>query len=128
MLHWKPCQMDRIDVENIRLYAYHGCLEEEARIGTDYRVDVSVWGDLSKAAESDELIDTIDYVHINKVVTEEMRTRAKLLEQVAKRILDRLLAELPQIGKVKVKVSKLMPPINGNVESVGVTLRRKRIA
>jgi dihydroneopterin aldolase len=120
--------MDRIDVENIRLYAYHGCLEEEARIGTDYRVDVSVWGDLSKAAESDELIDTIDYVHINKVVTEEMRTRAKLLEQVAKRILDRLLAELPQIGKVKVKVSKLMPPINGNVESVGVTLRRKRIA
>lgn len=120
--------MDRIDVENIRLYAYHGCLDEEAKIGTDYRVDITVWGDLHKAAKSDALADTIDYVHINKIAAEEMAVRAKLLEQVAKRILDRLMKELTPVQKAKVKVSKLMPPINGDVESVGVTLRTKRIA
>lgn len=120
--------MDRIDVENIRLYAYHGCLEEESKIGTDYRVDINVWGNLQKAALTDHLADTIDYVQINTIATEEMAVRAKLLEQVAKRILDRLMLEIPLITKAKVKVSKLMPPINGDVESVGVTLRTKRIA
>ncbi len=118
--------MGRIDVENIRLYAYHGCLEEEGKIGTDYRLDISVWADLSQAAESDHLSDTVDYVVINRIAAEEMAVRSKLLEHVAKRILDRLLTELPMVHKVKVKVSKLMPPINGDVESVGVSLTKKR--
>lgn len=118
--------MGRIDVENIRLYAYHGCLEEEGKIGTDYRVDISVWADLTIPAQSDSLADTVDYVVINRIATEEMAIRSKLLEHVAQRILNRLMAEVEGVNKAKVKVSKLMPPINGDVESVGVTLTQKR--
>jgi dihydroneopterin aldolase len=118
--------MGRIDVENIRLYAYHGCLEEEGKIGTDYRVDISVWADLSRPAQSDALADTVDYVVINRIAAEEMAIRSKLLEHVAQRILGRLFLEISAISKAKVKVSKLMPPINGDVESVGITLTEKR--
>jgi dihydroneopterin aldolase len=118
--------MDKIMVEGIKLYAYHGCLDEEARIGTNYRIDVTVWGNLTPASLSDDLADTLDYVIINRIVKEEMLIRAKLIEQVAQRILNRLLDEMPPVAKAKVKLSKLSPPINGDVESVSVVMAMKR--
>lgn len=118
--------MDRIEVEGIKLFGYHGCLDEEGLIGTDYRVNVSVWGDLNKAAENDNLKDTLDYVIINRVVAEEMGIRSKLIEHVAKRILDRLLEEMPLVTKAEIKLSKLHPPINGDVESVSVVMSQSR--
>ena len=116
----------RIDVKGIRLFAYHGCMDEESRIGTDYNVDVSVWADLSKSAETDKLKDTVDYVALNKIVKEEMAIRAKLLEVVAKRIVDRTLDEHPMVEKAEVSVSKLAPPIQGDVERVSVVFSKTR--
>ena len=118
--------MGIIKVENIRIYAYHGCLVEEGKIGSDYRVDVKVKVDLSKSAETDELSDTVDYVHLNKIVKEEMAVRSKLLEHVVDRILDRILDEIKMVKIVDVAVSKINPPIGGNVEKVTVKLRKKR--
>lgn len=115
-----------IKVKKIRVYAYHGCLIEEGKIGSDYSVDLSVKANLKKSAKSDNLSDTVDYVHLNKIVKEEMATRAKLLETVADKILDRILFEIPLVEKVKVKVSKLNPPIGGNVASVSIIMERKR--
>ena len=60
--------MGVIKVENIRVYAYHGCLSEETVIGSDYRVDVSVEADLEKSSLSDALNDTVDYVTLNAIV------------------------------------------------------------
>jgi len=54
---------------------------------------------LDTSAESDELCDTVDYVHLNKIVKEEMAVASKLLEHVAKRILDRIFAELEIVKK-----------------------------
>lgn len=118
--------MGIIKVQNIRLYAYHGCLVEEGKIGSDYRVDVKVKSDLSKSTKTDELSDTVDYVHLNKIVKEEMAIRAKLLEHVADRILDRILDEILMVKKANVSVSKINPPIGGNVEKVTVKLSKKR--
>lgn len=118
--------MDRIEVEGIKLFGYHGCLDEEGKIGTDYRVNVTVWGDLSRPAQTDELQDTLDYVIINRIVKEEVAIRSKLIEHVANRILDRLLAEMPPAQKAEIKLSKLYPPINGDVESVSVVMSRTR--
>ena len=78
--------MGKVYVENIQVYAYHGCLPEEALIGSDYRVDVWVESDLSVSAVSDQLADTIDYVTLCACVREEMGTPSKLLEHVAQRI------------------------------------------
>ena len=86
--------MGKIQVNNIKLYANHGCLEEEAKIGSWYRVDVQVSANLDKSSITDNLNDTVDYVHLNYVVKEEMSIRSKLLEEVARRILDRFFLEL----------------------------------
>lgn len=118
--------MERIEVEDIKLFGYHGCLDEEGLIGTDYRVNVTVWGDLKQASETDHLKETLDYVVINKVVAEEMAIRSKLIEHVARRILDRLMEEMPLAQKAEIKLSKLHPPINGDVEKVSVVMSRER--
>lgn len=118
--------MGIVRVENIRLYAYHGCLEEEALIGSDYRVDIAVEADLKKAATTDNLEDTVDYVHLHHIVKEEMQIRSKLLEHVAKRIMDRIFLELKTVTSAKVVISKINPPIGGDVEQVTVELRDSR--
>ena len=118
--------MGVIKVKNIRVYAYHGCLDEEGKIGSEYRVDLSVKADLKKSSKSDELNDTVDYVHLNKIVKEEMAIRTKLLETVADKILDRILLEIPLVKKATVDVSKINPPIGGNVAMVTIQMSKTR--
>ncbi len=118
--------MGKITVSNIRVYAYHGCLKEESIIGSDYRVDIEVFADLSKAAVSDNIYDTVDYVLINHIVKEEMSIKSKLLEHVAQRILDRIFLESLLINSAEVTVSKINPPINGDVEIVSINLQLSR--
>ena len=118
--------MGIIKVENIRTYSYHGCLEEEAKIGSDYRVDIEVKADLKKSSKSDKLADTVDYVHLNLIVKEEMDIRSELLEHVAKRIQDRIFKEIPMVSRVKTAVSKINPPIGGDVEQVTIVLKKSR--
>ena len=118
--------MGVIKVNNIKLYAYHGCLDEEAKIGSWYRVDIKVKADLEKSSKTDELKDTVDYVHLNHIVKEEMAIRSKLLEEVANRILNRTFKELQMVKKATVSVSKINPPIGGNVEEVVIILSKKR--
>lgn len=118
--------MDKIHLEGVKLYAYHGCMEEESRIGSDYEVELVIWANLKKSAQTDHLKDTVDYVLLNRVVTEEMAVRAKLLEVVAQRIIDRIFKDEPRVKKAQVKVTKMAPPINGDVERVSVILKEKR--
>ena len=118
--------MGIIKVENIRVFAYHGCLKEETKIGSDYRVDLWVKANLKTSAESDNLKDTVDYVFLNKVIVEEMAIASHLLETVAKRILNRILSEDQSVKKATVSVSKLNPPIGGDVESVTIKMTERR--
>lgn len=118
--------MGIIKVQNIQVYAYHGCLVEEGKIGSDYRVDISVNANLQLSASTDNLKDTIDYVHINRIVKEEMAIRSKLLEHVAKRILNRVFSEIEIASEATIEVSKINPPIGGNVEMVTIEMSLKR--
>ena len=118
--------MGKIQVNNIKLYANHGCLDEEAMIGSWYRVDIEVEVNLAKSSISDALEDTVDYVHLNHIVKEEMDKRSKLLEEVARRILDRFFLELKMIKTATVRVAKINPPIGGNVQEVVIILTKER--
>ena len=118
--------MGKIQVNNIKLYANHGCLNEEAMIGSWYRVDIEVEVDLTKSSISDALEDTVDYVHLNHIVKEEMDKRSKLLEEVARRLLDRFFLELKMIKTATVRVAKINPPIGGNVQEVVIILTKER--
>lgn len=112
----------KIEVNGIQLYAFHGCLEEEARIGGKYKVDVRILTDFTEAALSDDLAKTVDYVAVNKIVTEEMAIRSKLIEHVGLRILNRLEKEIKHPASYTVRIVKISPPINGDVNNVSVEL------
>ena len=118
--------MGIIKVENIRVFAHHGCLAEETKIGSDYRVDLEVKCNLKTSAKTDELNDTVDYVFLNKVVREEMAIASKLLENVAQRILNRIFSEDKMVSKATICVSKINPPIGGDVEMVTIKMSQKR--
>lgn len=118
--------LDKISLKNIRVYAYHGCLREEEQIGSDYLVNLTVRADLSQAAKTDLLVDTVDYVKLQDIVRQEMGMRAKLLETVAQRIVDHIFEKLETVAEVKVSVAKRNPPIGGDVAEVKVTLKKKR--
>lgn len=117
--------MGIIRVNNIKIFTNHGCLEEEAKIGSEYRVDLEVKTDLSISAKSDDLDDTVDYVLLNKIVKEEMLIRSKLLEHVAQRILDRIFKESQMTEEATVSVSKINPPIGGNVGEVTIIMSQQ---
>lgn len=118
--------MGIIKVENIRVFAHHGCLKEETKIGSDYRVDITIKADLQNSAKTDELSDTVDYVLLNKIAKEEMQKPSKLLETVAQRMLTRIFSEEKLVRKATVSVSKLNPPIGGDVESVTIKMTERR--
>ena len=118
--------MDEIVLENINIYAFHGCLKEETRIGSDYIVNLNVKADLKDAAISDRLEDTVNYVDLLKIVNEEMAISSKLLEHVAERIVSRILRTMKMVNNVQVKVAKQNPPINGNISSVTIIRKGSR--
>ena len=111
-----------IEVNGIKLYAFHGCLPEEGKIGGNYIVDVTITTDFTEAAKTDDLLKTVDYVVINKIVKEEMAVRSKLIEHVGQRITDRIKQELNNVEALRVKVTKVCPPINGDVDNVAIII------
>lgn len=118
--------MGIIRLKNIRTFSFHGCLIEESKIGSDYSVDLEIKTDLRKSSLSDQLKDTVDYVHLNRIVVEEMAIRSQLLEHVAHRIIKRIFAEIPSVSTIIIAVSKLNPPIGGDVEAVTIQMEEFR--
>ena len=118
--------MGKIILKNVRCYSFHGCLKEESVIGSDYLVNLKVWASLKKSAHSDKLIDTVDYVLLNHIIKTEMSKPSKLLETVAQRINNEILRKEPRVTKSIVSITKVCPPINGDVEGVSVKLKQKR--
>lgn len=114
--------MHKILVEGIKVYAYHGCLEEEGKIGCNYTVDVTMETDFAEAAKSDDLTKTIDYVVVYEIVKQQMAIRSKLIEQIGQRIVDELKKQFSTLKKLEVKVTKLNPPMNGNVQQVSIII------
>ena len=110
-----------IKVSGIDIYAYHGCLDEEARIGGKYTVDIEIECNYKNSFETDDLSDTIDYCQVYEIVRHEMSIRSKLIEHVANRILLKINSEVKQdIESVLVRVIKHNPPMNGQVKNVSV--------
>jgi dihydroneopterin aldolase len=114
--------MGLIEVNGIRVYGYHGCLPEEARIGGRYVVDVAVRGDFGIAEGSDALVDTVDYGRVTEIVKEQMAVRSRLIEHAARRIMDALRHEWPGALQWRVTLTKEHPPVNGAVDRVAYVL------
>lgn len=97
----------------MEFFARHGCFAEEQAIGSQFTVDVHMEVDVSRAAATDNLENTVSYQGVYSVVQREMLVTSKLLEHVAGRIAGSLLHDFGNIAKVTVKVAKLNPPLGG---------------
>lgn len=115
-----------IAINGMQFYAFHGCFREEQSIGTRFRVDVVYETDTTKAQQSDNIEDTVSYLEVYRALKEEMETPSHLLEHVADRIGCRLLADFSAIERVEVAVSKIAPPLGGEMESVSVKIIKDR--
>ena len=82
--------MGRIEIEGMHFYAYHGHFEAEQIVGNDFTVNLTIETNCDKAAASDDLNDAINYQVAYEIVQKEMLQKSRLLENVAKRILDAL--------------------------------------
>ena len=115
-----------IELEGMEFKAYHGCLPQEKVRGNNFIVDFRGELDLSAAAESDNLEDTLNYADIYDIVSEEMSIPSELLENVAGRIVNSIAARFPQLESFSIRVSKSKPPVDGSVQWSRVTLFHKR--
>ena len=114
-----------IELEGMEFKAYHGCLEQEKIRGNVFIVDFKGSLDLSAAAESDNLNDTLNYGEIYEIVAEEMSIPSELLENVAGRIMKAIEERFPQLVEFSVRVSKKRPPVEGIAQWSRVTLFHK---
>jgi dihydroneopterin aldolase len=111
-----------IEIEGMEFYAFHGHFEVEKVAGNRFLVNLVIEANLSKAGKTDKLEDTLDYQKAYLAVKEEMAVSSDLLEHVCLRIINRIKSEFPEVQKVKVKVSKMNPPMGGQIEKVSLTM------
>ena len=103
---------NRINLYGIRTYAFHGCLEAEARIGAVYRTDIEMEVDFLQAARRDDLSATVDYGRVAQIVKDQMAIRSRLIENVAWRIHQAVRRDFPEVKRLLVRVSKPAPPVS----------------
>ncbi len=118
---------DRIEIRGLRALGVIGVLSEERERLQPFDIDLDVELDLSAAGRSDDLHDTVDYGALTlvaaRVVTGESH---RLLERVAQRIAEEVLAADPKIDAVTVSIRKVRPPIPVDVDTSAVTISRRR--
>jgi len=114
--------MSIISLEGMEFFAHHGCFEEEQIIGNLFIVDFHYESDTAEAEKTDDLDITINYQSVYNIVKNEMQIKSKLLEHLARRILDKICERYPGIVDAEIKISKINPPVGGKVEKVSILL------
>lgn len=117
-------KLDKIMIKNIEVFAFHGALPEENRLGQRFYIDVVLYKDLRKAAREDSLKDTVHYgmVHDEIIHTAKNNTYY-LIEKLAEEIAENVIRKF-DIEKISVKIKKPNAPINGHFEYVAVEIER----
>ncbi len=117
----------KIELRGLTFFAFHGVLFEERQLGNRFVVDLVLEADISRAARTDNLADTVNYAEVYEVVKREMAVPSQLLEHVCGRVATALLDAFAPLSRVRVSVTKKNPPIEGagTCESaVALTLAR----
>ena len=115
-----------IELKGMEFHSFIGHYDEEKQIGNNFKVELRMKTDCTKAGETDNLTDALDYQQAYNIVKREMKQKCNLLENVATRIVDALLEELDKLREVEVKVTKLYPKLGGIVDEVSVIMEGKR--
>lgn len=114
-------------LEGMAFYARHGCFEEERTIGTRFEADCELHYDASEAAATDRLECAMDYQQVYVLIRNEMEKPSALLEHLARRILISLQEHFGNLRFAEVKISKIQPPLGGNIRKVSVVMNTEEI-
>jgi dihydroneopterin aldolase len=118
---------DRIFIKGLTLHAYHGVMPHEAKVGQSFSIDLELEIDVSAAARSDKVMDTVSYDKVVNCASQVFcAQRYRLIEAAAGVVADAVLAQFPRVSSVAVTIHKPHAPIAATFSDVGVTLLRKR--
>lgn len=118
--------MNRVLVNKLRVYAYHGVMPQENVVGAYFTIDLAIDTDFSSAVATDKLDGTISYADICDTVKKEMSINSKLLEHVAGRICNALLSRFPSAKRIWIRIMKENPPMGVECEGAGVEMEMER--
>ncbi len=118
-------EMDKLAIENLEVFAYHGVYEEEINLGQKFLVSAVLYFDAAPAATADDLTKSVNYADVCSEITEWMKTnRCRLIETVAQRLALKLLKEHGVVRSVDVTIKKPWAPIGLPLECVSITISR----
>lgn len=117
---------DCITLKGMEFYGYHGCYEEEKKVGQVFLVDAVLEKDLSRPGETDCLEDTINYAAVFDTIRDIVECNTfNLIERLAFHIAETVLQEY-DVNAVEITVHKPKAPIDGRFSDAAVTIRRER--
>ncbi len=111
-----------IELKDIRLYAFHGVLEQERHVGGEYSVSLRAHYNIAQAMISDNVDDTLNYAHLLDIIKKEMNVPSNLLEHVAGRIGKNIIDTFPKVEDIEVVVTKINPPLGVRCAGASVTV------
>lgn len=111
-----------IEINRLKIYAYHGILPQERVCGNFFEVDVRLRYPLIRAAQSDNVSGTVNYAQAIEIIQAETSHPAALIEHAAWRIWRALMRKWPAIEGGMVRVAKLTPPLSAELDSVAVKI------
>lgn len=115
-----------IFIHDIHIHAFHGVLEQEKKVGNDFRIDIKLGYDISKACSTDNIKDTLSYADVYQIIKEEMEIPSQLIEHVSARIVNHLFDTLPAISDIYILLAKRNPPLSGDLKEAGVEMNCSR--
>ncbi len=115
-----------IFIQGIRLYAFHGVGALEKTVGQNFIVDIKLKTNISKACESDDLTDTVNYAAVYDIIRQEMEKPSLLLEHVGQRIANHLLEYFPLVDSIWLKITKQNPPMGADCLGAGIEMTCER--
>src|SRR6266568_919357 len=99
--------VDRIRLNDMVFYGYHGALPEERKLGQRFVVSVELRVDLREAGQTDDLSKTVNYSEAYAAVRDIVTGPPhQLIESVAERIAAQLLGAHASIESVTVGIRK----------------------
>jgi dihydroneopterin aldolase len=109
-------------IRDLRLYAYHGVMPQERRVGGWFVVSLCVHYNILAAMQSDDVSHTLSYADLCQVVCSEMSVPSNLLEHVASRIACSVFRQWPKATAIDLTLIKENPPMQVDCDGAGVEL------
>ncbi len=116
------CMTSYITLNDVRFHAFHGVLPQETAVGADFVVNLRLGYDISRAMQTDDVGDTLNYAEVYELVKHQMDVPSKLLEHVAGRIVDTVRKAYPAITSIDLELTKLNPPMGADCRGAGVEI------